>query len=55
LRPPFHLTAGSAAGHAKGGVIGRFFREDLRRPDQTWKVRMIEEEFQRLMFDGDDV
>jgi adenine-specific DNA-methyltransferase len=26
--------------------------ENLRRPDQTWKVRMIEEEFQRLMFSG---
>jgi adenine-specific DNA-methyltransferase len=25
--------------------------ENLRRPDQTWKVRLIEEEFQRLMFD----
>lgn len=23
--------------------------ENLRRPDQTWKVRLIEEEFQRLM------
>ena len=29
--------------------------ENLRRPDQTWKVRMIEEEFQRLMFDVQDV
>ncbi|MGC8560809.1 MAG: site-specific DNA-methyltransferase [Phycisphaerae bacterium] len=26
--------------------------ENLRRPDQTWKVRLIEEEFQRLMFDA---
>jgi adenine-specific DNA-methyltransferase len=25
--------------------------ENLRRPDQTWKVRLIEEEFHRLMFD----
>lgn len=25
--------------------------ENLRRSDQTWKVRLIEEEFQRLMFD----
>jgi adenine-specific DNA-methyltransferase len=25
--------------------------ENLRRPDQTWKVRLIENEFQRLMFD----
>jgi adenine-specific DNA-methyltransferase len=25
--------------------------ENLRRPDQTWKVRLIEEEFKRLMFD----
>jgi adenine-specific DNA-methyltransferase len=25
--------------------------ENLRRPDQTWKVRLIEESFQRLMFD----
>jgi adenine-specific DNA-methyltransferase len=29
--------------------------ENLRRPDQTWKVRLIEEEFQRLMFDAQDV
>jgi adenine-specific DNA-methyltransferase len=25
--------------------------ENLRRPDQTWKVRLIEEEFRRLTFD----
>lgn len=29
--------------------------ENLRRPDQTWKVRLIEEEFQRIMFDVQDV
>jgi len=29
--------------------------ENLRRPDQTWKVRLIEEEFHRLMFDVKDV
>jgi adenine-specific DNA-methyltransferase len=29
--------------------------ENLRRPAQTWKVRMIEEEFKRLMFDVTDV
>ena len=29
--------------------------ENLRRTDQTWKVRLIEEEFQRLMFDMEDV
>jgi adenine-specific DNA-methyltransferase len=29
--------------------------ENLRRPDQTWKVRLIEEEFKRLMFDAADV
>jgi adenine-specific DNA-methyltransferase len=29
--------------------------ENLRRPDETWKVRLIEETFQRLMFDGQDV
>ena len=29
--------------------------ENLRRPDQTWKVRLIEEEFQRRMFDVQDV
>jgi adenine-specific DNA-methyltransferase len=28
--------------------------ENLRRGDQTWKVRMIEEEFGRLMFDVED-
>ena len=29
--------------------------ENLRRGDQTWKVRLTEEEFQRLMFDVEDV
>jgi adenine-specific DNA-methyltransferase len=29
--------------------------ENLRKPDQTWKVRLIEEEFRRLMFDVQDV
>ncbi len=29
--------------------------ENLRRGDQTWKVRMIEEEFGRLMFDVEGV
>lgn len=29
--------------------------ENLRRADQTWKVRLIEEEFRRLMFDVRDV
>jgi adenine-specific DNA-methyltransferase len=29
--------------------------ENLRKADQTWKVRLIEEEFQRLMFDVQDV
>ena len=29
--------------------------ENLRRDDETWKVRLIEEEFQRLMFDVQDV
>jgi adenine-specific DNA-methyltransferase len=29
--------------------------ENLKRPDETWKVRLIEEEFKRLMFDVQDV
>jgi adenine-specific DNA-methyltransferase len=29
--------------------------ENLRRPDQTWKVRLIEEEFHRLMFEAEGV
>ena len=29
--------------------------ENLRREDETWKVRLIEEEFERLMFDVQDV
>jgi len=29
--------------------------ENLRREDQTWKVRLIDEEFKRLMFDVKDV
>lgn len=29
--------------------------ENLRREDETWKVRLIEEEFKRLMFDVKDI
>lgn len=29
--------------------------ENLRRLDQTWKVRLIEEEFKRLMFDTETI
>ncbi len=29
--------------------------ENLRREDETWKVRLIEEDFKRLMFDVQDV
>jgi adenine-specific DNA-methyltransferase len=29
--------------------------ENLKRPDETWKVRLIEQEFHRLMFDVEDV
>jgi len=29
--------------------------ENLRREDETWKVRLIEEDFKRLMFDVEDV
>jgi len=29
--------------------------ENIRRPDETWKVRLIEEEFKRLMFEVEDV
>jgi adenine-specific DNA-methyltransferase len=29
--------------------------ENLKRPDETWKVRLIEEEFKRLMFDVENV
>ncbi|HKW19461.1 MAG TPA: DNA methyltransferase [Terriglobales bacterium] len=28
--------------------------ENLKRPDETWKVRLIEEEFKALMFDVED-
>ena len=28
--------------------------ENLKRPDETWKVRLIEEEFKNLMFDVED-
>jgi len=28
--------------------------ENIRRPDETWKVRLIEEEFLRLMFDTEE-
>ena len=36
-------------------VNGDNHLENLRRADQTWKVRLIEPEFQRLMFDVQDV
>ena len=29
--------------------------ENIRRPDETWKVRLIEEEFRRLMFEVEDI
>lgn len=29
--------------------------ENIRRPDEMWKVRLIEDEFQRLMFDVENV
>ena len=29
--------------------------ENLKRTDETWKVRLIEENFKRLMFDVEDV
>jgi adenine-specific DNA-methyltransferase len=29
--------------------------ENIRREDETWKVRLIEEDFKRLMFDVDEV
>jgi adenine-specific DNA-methyltransferase len=29
--------------------------ENLKKPDQTWKVRLVEEEFRRLMFEVQDV
>lgn len=29
--------------------------ENLRYTDQTWKVRMIDREFKRLMYDREDV
>ena len=29
--------------------------ENLRRPDESWKVRLIEETFQTLMFDVQEV
>jgi len=41
---------GSAAKLLTDGLTG-----NLRRADQTWKVRLIEEEFGRLMFDVKDV
>ena len=33
-------------------VNGDNHLENLRRDDETWKVRLIEDEFRRLMFDG---
>jgi adenine-specific DNA-methyltransferase len=36
-------------------VNGDNHLQNLRLPDQTWKVRLIEPDFQRLMFDVQDV
>ena len=36
-------------------VNGDNHLENLRREDETWKVRLIDEEFQRLMFDVEDI
>lgn len=36
-------------------VNGNNNLENIRRPDETWKVRLIEEEFKRLMFDVEDI
>jgi adenine-specific DNA-methyltransferase len=36
-------------------VNGDNYLENLRRPDETWKVRLIEEESMRLMFDVQDL
>ena len=35
-------------------VNGDNHLENTRRPDETWKVRLIEEEFLRLMFETAD-
>ena len=35
-------------------VNGDHHLENLRRDDQTWKVRLIDEEFPRLMWEGCD-
>ena len=29
--------------------------ENLRKDEQTWKVRLIEQEFQRLMFEDEGI
>jgi adenine-specific DNA-methyltransferase len=36
-------------------VNGDNHLENMRKADQIWKVRLTEEEFQRLMFDVKDV
>ncbi len=36
-------------------VNGDYNLKKLRRPDQTWKVQLIEEEFGLLMFDTEDI
>ena len=39
----------------QAGINGDNNLENLRRIEQTWKVRLIEKEFQRLLFDVEDV
>jgi len=37
------------------GSVRRWSRKNLKAPDDTWKVRLIEENFHRLMFEMEGV
>ena len=42
-------------GKTADGVNGDNNLENIRHPDETWKFRLIEEDFKRLMFEVEDI
>jgi hypothetical protein len=58
LRPPFPVPLFSSTKDYEFDLIylnGDNDLENVKTPDDTWKVRLIEENFHQLMFDVDDV
>jgi len=56
----FHVVTGRLPGpgndeNGEKALNGDNYLQNQNRDDQTWKVRVIEEEFHRLMWDVEDV